>query len=189
MFGTFCILSGKFGQDVWEHHFYVLRGKRDGKGRVTRTRGRKCGNSMTSKQNRGGPASPSHPPWLHGNTRAMLTLQTHSFPLSSATLHYPVLSQAQRGTAPLSPHYSRVPAHSQAPLRPRQGIRCPSGMGSHSLYMHGTEVTPGVLHWYHIRQWLPTFFGPPRLLLLYWHHQSCCKCAYLNWLSIWILYS
>lgn len=49
----------------------------------------KRGNSMTSKQNRGGPVSPSHPPWLHRNTRAMCTLQTHSFPLSSATLHYP----------------------------------------------------------------------------------------------------
>lgn len=44
---------------------------------------------MTSKQNRGGPVSPSHPPRLHRNTRAMRTLQTHSSPLSSATLHYP----------------------------------------------------------------------------------------------------
>ncbi len=87
---------------------------------------------MTSKQNRGGPASPSHPPWLHRNTRAMPTLQTHSFPLSSATLHYPVLSQAQRGTAPLSPHHSRVPAHSLAarlPLDPGRVYAAPQAPG------------------------------------------------------------
>lgn len=54
----------------------------------------------------------NHPPWLHRNTRAMPTLQTHSFPLFSAMLHYTVISQAQRGTAPLSPHDSRVPAYS-----------------------------------------------------------------------------
>lgn len=127
--------------------------KKDGKGgggggerQLTRTSERKRGSSMTSKQNRGGPASPSHPPRLHRNTRAMPTLQTHSFPLSSATLHYPVLSQAQRGTAPLSPHYSRVPAHSQASRSPRQGIRCPSGIGSLSLYMPSEEKTLGGLH-------------------------------------------
>lgn len=71
---------------------------------------------MTTKQNRGGPASPSHPSWLHRNTKAMPTLQTYSFPLSSAMLHYPVLSQAQRSTAPLSQHYTAMclPTVSQA---------------------------------------------------------------------------
>lgn len=75
--------------------------KRGRKGQLTRMRERKRGSSMTSKPNRGSPVSPSHPPWLHRNTRAMPTLQTRSFPLSSATLHYPLLNQAQRGTAPL----------------------------------------------------------------------------------------
>lgn len=107
-------------------------GKRGRKGQLTRKRERKRGSSMTSKQNRGGPASPSHPPWLHRNTRAMPTLQTHSFPLSSSTLHYPVLSQAQWGTAPLSPHYSRVPAHSLAarlPLDPGRVYAAPQASG------------------------------------------------------------
>lgn len=87
-------------------------GKRGRKAQLSRLHEGKRGSSMTSKQNRGGPASPSHPPWLHRNTRAMPSLQTRSFPLSSATLHYPVLSQAQRATAPLSLHYSRAPARS-----------------------------------------------------------------------------
>lgn len=120
---------------------------------------------------RGSPASPSHPPWLHRNTRAMPTLQTHSFPLSSATLHYPVLSQAQRGTAPLSQHYSRVPAHSltaRLPCRPRQGIHCPSGIKSLSLYMHSTE-TVGSLHLYHTKQCTPTVLLD-ELKYLHSHH-------------------
>ena len=125
--------------------------------------GRKRGSSITSKQNRGGPASPSHPPWLHRNTRAMPTLQTHSFPLSSATLHYPVLSQARRGTAPLSPNYSRVPAHSltaRLPLDPGRVYAAPSGIGSHSLYMHSAETTLGGLRWYLMKRWLLAFFWP-----------------------------
>lgn len=138
---------------------------------------------MTSKQNRGGPASPSHPPWLHRNTRAMPTLQTHSFPLSSATLHYPVLSQARRGTAPLSPNYSRVPAHSltaRLPLDPGRVYAAPSGNGSHSLYMHSAETTLGGLRWYLMKRWLPTFFGP----ILYDPGSCSCtegtKCVYPN---------
>lgn len=165
--------------------FMCWEGRRDrkggGKGQLTRTSKRKRGSSMTSKQNRGGPASPSHPPWLHRNTRAMPTLQTHSFPLSSATLHYPVLSQARRGTAPLSPHYSRVPAHSQAPRRPGQGIRCPSGIGSHSLYMHSAETTLGGLHWYHTKQWFLTFFVRYTATVMLdepMKYVSCSKCIF-----------
>lgn len=118
----------KLGQDVWLHHLNVLQKKRgmrkERRGQKNKQTGeRKRGSSMTTKQSRGGPASPSHPPWLHRNTRAMPTLQTHSFPLSSDTLHYPVLSQAQRGTAPLSQHYSRVPAHSLAARLPTDPAR------------------------------------------------------------------
>lgn len=118
----------------------IIHKKKDAKGRqkghLSTEAERQHGSSMTSKQNRGGPASPRQSPWLHRNTRAMPTLQTHSFPLSSATLHYPVFSQARRGSAPLSPRYS-VPAHrhtnKEALLRLRQGVCCPSGIRSHTF--------------------------------------------------------
>lgn len=134
-------------------------GKRGRKAQLSRLHEGKRGSSMTSKQNRGGPASPSHPPWLHRNTRAMPSLQTRSFPLSSATLHYPVLSQAQRATAPLSLHYSRAPARS-LPTRLTQrpgGVCCPSGIRSHSLLMYTAEARVEGHN-----QWLPTFFSVDR---------------------------
>lgn len=112
---------------------------------------RQHSSSMTSKQNRGGPASPRQSPRLHRNTRAMPTLQTHSFPLSSATLHYPVFSQAQRGTAPLSPHDSRVPTHSLSSnqdLLPYPGMvdDAPQAWGSHSHFMFNADTTIGGLY-------------------------------------------
>lgn len=135
---------------------YVLGVKKDGKGerkgQLTRTRERKRGSSMTSKQNRGGPASPSHPPWLHRNTRAYAYPADTLLPLSSATLHYPVLSQAQRGTAPLSPHYSRVPAHIptvRLPLDPGRVFAAPQAPGhTHFICMvqrQHWEVCTGII--------------------------------------------
>ncbi len=137
----------------------VLGVKRDEKGgregQLTRTRERKRGSSMTSKQNRGGPASPSHPPWLHRNTRA------YAYPadtLLSSLLCHASLPSAQPGTERHCTTFStlqpcaRSHPHSQAPFRQRQGICCPSGTGSHTLYMHGAEITLGGLHWYHNKQ-------------------------------------
>lgn len=128
-------------------------GKEGEKGQLTRTSKRKRGSSMTSKQNRGGPASPSHPPWLHRNTRAVPTLQTHSFPLSSATLHYPVLSQAQRGTAPLSPHIqpcARSQPRSQAPRRPGHRVDAAPQASGHThficiVHRQHWEVCTGII--------------------------------------------
>lgn len=122
--GSECVIGGRGTQ----------KGRQ--KGHLSMEAERQHGSSMTSKQNRGGPASPRQSPWLHRNTRAMPTLQTHSLPHSSATLHYPVFIQARRGSAPLSLHYS-VPAHRQtnkeALLRLQQGVCCPSGIRSHSM--------------------------------------------------------
>lgn len=137
------------------------------KGRLTRTSGGKCGSSMTRKQNRGSPASPTHPPWLHRNTRAMPTLQTHSSPLSSATLHYPVLSQAQRGSAPLSPHYSHVPACSlpaRLPIDPGRVYSAPPASG----HTHCVKVQRR--HWEICTQHYTTSVSAPIWLSSYSQH-------------------
>lgn len=75
----------------------------------------------------------------------MPTLQTHSFPLSSLLCHAS-LPCAQPGTerhcttfSTLQQTCARSQPRSQAPLRLRQGIRCPSGIRSHSLYMLSAE--------------------------------------------------
>lgn len=49
---------------------------------------------------------------------------------------------------------------SQALRAPSQGIHCPSGIGSHSLYMHGAETTLGGLYLDHTKQWVPTSDSP-----------------------------